>query len=136
MSDYETNLARIKAESDARIAKMIEEGVSDTPETDAAWIKSAKMDGVDSECFLRNLATKLERDLSAAKALMIEMIAQKNVELWQLRKQRDGLREALEESLPVLEMLIPESHGIHPNPMFEHVEKVRAALAKTERGNQ
>jgi hypothetical protein len=96
MSDYETNLARIKARSEARIAKMIEEGVSDTPETDAAWIKSAKMDGVDSECFLRNLATKLERDLAAAKALMIEMIAQKSVEAAELRKQRDGLREALE----------------------------------------
>jgi hypothetical protein len=39
MSDYETNLARIKAESEARIAKMIEEGVSDTPETDAAGLR-------------------------------------------------------------------------------------------------
>jgi hypothetical protein len=114
--------------------------VSDTPETDALAMRHcANWDNQGDhvrEIVPSDHARKLERDLSAAKALMIEMIAQKNVELWQLRKQRDGLREALEESLPVLEMLIPESHGIHPNPMFEHVEKVRAALAKTERGNQ
>jgi hypothetical protein len=111
--------------------------VSDTPETDAAWIESGRMDSVESECFLRNLATKLERDLSAAKALMIEMIAQKNVELWQLRKQRDGLREALEDLVKINKEhneAVKKVMGRPLNWKDSYLDKARAALASVKEG--
>ena len=74
--------------------------MSDTPETDALAMRHcANWDNQGDhvrEIVPSDHARKLERDLSAAQALMIEMIAQKNVEAAELRKQRDGLRDALE----------------------------------------
>ena len=37
--------------------------------------------------------------------------------------------EALKEAIQALERHIPEGHGTHPNPEYEIIQKLRAALA-------
>lgn len=90
MIDDDANIDRITAESEARIAKLVAEGVSATPETNA--VTGGRFDVKK----LKKLSRRLEGDLAAAKALLIELVAQKNVELWQLQKHRDKLLDALD----------------------------------------
>ena len=41
--------------------------MSDTPETDAEWLISAKVESVEAECMLRKIAEKLERERDDAR---------------------------------------------------------------------
>ena len=41
--------------------------MKDTPETDAEWLISAKVESVEAECMLRKIAEKLERERDEAR---------------------------------------------------------------------
>ena len=106
MSDYEANLARIIAESDARRAKLAEEGVSDTPETDAElaryqrmrWTsqrKSAVSDLIPAE-FARCLERERDDLLSRLTAIEHRMPE----ELARLERERDEAMRWQKEGQP------------------------------------
>jgi chromosome segregation ATPase len=105
MSDYETNLARIKARSEARIAKMIEEGVSDTPET--TQLEDCDFHKLDDEhaeikAYNRMLehAKTLERERNDILSRLTAIEHRMPEELARLERERDEAMRWQKEGQP------------------------------------